>query len=85
MRSFLSELGCLPVSAMIHVPKAAQVFDNTGRCTQADTDAQWASYFERGISQLVWWAQAAATHAEQVNPHDLIKHFQHDPSQRNAP
>ncbi len=30
MRSFLSELGCLPVSAMIHVPKAQEVFDAEG-------------------------------------------------------
>jgi chromate reductase len=27
MRTFLSELGCLPVSAMIHLPKAQEVFD----------------------------------------------------------
>ena len=27
MRTFLAELGCLPVSAMIHVPKAQEVFD----------------------------------------------------------
>jgi|TARA_R100001143_G_scaffold26849_1_gene26827 NAD(P)H-dependent FMN reductase len=85
MRSFLSELGCLPVSTMVHVPKAAEVFDNEGCCLDADSDAQWASYFDRGFNQLVWWAQAAATHAEQIDPHDLIKHFQRDPSQRNAP
>ncbi|WP_420827040.1 NADPH-dependent FMN reductase [Marinomonas ostreistagni] len=30
MRTFLSELGCLPVSAMIHVPKAQEVFDEQG-------------------------------------------------------
>ena len=30
MRTFLSELGCLPVSAMIHVPKAQEVFDEDG-------------------------------------------------------
>ena len=85
MRSFLSELGCLPVSTMVHVPKAAEVFDNEGCCLDADSDAQWASYFDRGFNQLVWWAQAAATNAEQIDPHDLIKHFQRDPSQRNAP
>src|SRR5690554_5449114 len=30
MRTFLSELGCLPVSAMIHVPKAHEVFAADG-------------------------------------------------------
>ena len=30
MRSYLSELGCLPVSAMIHVPKAQAVFTEDG-------------------------------------------------------
>ena len=27
LRPALSEMGCIPVSAMIHVPKAAEVFD----------------------------------------------------------
>ena len=31
MRTFLAELGCLPVSAMIHVPKAQEVFAPDGR------------------------------------------------------
>ena len=30
MRSFLSELGCLPVSAMIHIPKAHEVLAEDG-------------------------------------------------------
>ena len=30
MRTYLSELGCLPVSAIIHVPKAQEVFTETG-------------------------------------------------------
>lgn len=29
-RTYLSELGCLPVSAMIHVPKAQEVFHEEG-------------------------------------------------------
>ena len=30
MRTYLAELGCLPVSAMIHVPNAQAVFDADG-------------------------------------------------------
>ena len=30
MRTFLSELGCLPVSAMVHVPRAQEVLTKTG-------------------------------------------------------
>jgi chromate reductase, NAD(P)H dehydrogenase (quinone) len=30
MRTFLAELGCLPVSAMIHVPKAQEALDEDG-------------------------------------------------------
>ncbi|MCW1889820.1 hypothetical protein OK016_12130 [Vibrio chagasii] len=34
MRTCLSELGCLPVSAMIHLPKAQEVFDEEGCVAQ---------------------------------------------------
>lgn len=36
MRTFLSELGCLPVSAMIHIPKAQEVFDEDGHLSRAE-------------------------------------------------
>ena len=32
MRAYLSELGCLPVSAMVHIPKAHEVLAHDGTC-----------------------------------------------------
>ena len=43
LRPALSEMGCIPVSAMIHVPKAAEVFDEGGNCLE-DHD-EWSGYF----------------------------------------
>ncbi len=85
MRTFLSELGCLPVSAMIHVPKAQEVFAPDGSPMTGVDQGSWFDYFGRTFNQLVWWAQAASEQRKQVDPHDLVKPFQRDPSQRNAP
>lgn len=85
MRSFLSELGCLPVSAMIHVPKAHEVFDDVGNVNEDQNDHQWQVYFDRTFHQLVWWASAASSYKKYVNPKTLIKDFKRSPSQRNAP
>ncbi len=58
-RTFLSELGCLPVSAMIHLPKAQEVLNEAGGY-ETDVDAaQWDEYLCRTFAQLVWWALAA--------------------------
>jgi NAD(P)H-dependent FMN reductase len=85
MRTFLSELGCLPVSAMIHVPKAQEVFAADGS-TQAEEDKDaWFDYFARTFNQLAWWAQAAQEYRVQVDPHKLVKDFKRNPSERNAP
>ena len=54
MRSYLSELGCLPVSAMIHVPKAQAVFTEDGTVQVGVDQAAWFSYFGRTINQLMW-------------------------------
>tara|TARA_R110000744_G_scaffold221782_2_gene340769 strand:- start:2115 stop:2774 length:660 start_codon:yes stop_codon:yes gene_type:complete len=85
MRSFLSELGCLPVSAMIHVPKAQEVFNDNGSVQAGEEQSSWFNYFHRTFGQLVWWAKAAKEHSENVDPHQMIKSFKTDPSQRNAP
>ncbi|TCS39764.1 NADPH-dependent FMN reductase [Reinekea marinisedimentorum] len=85
MRSFLSELGCLPVSAMIHVPKAQQVFTAEGEVQPEEDESRWQDYFGRTLSQLIWWAQATKEHRAQVDPHSLIRSFKKDPSERNAP
>ncbi|KXJ57760.1 MAG: flavoprotein [Colwellia sp. Phe_37] len=84
MRSYLSELGCLPVSAMIHVPKAQEVFTEDGTVQVGVDQAAWFSYFGRTINQLMWWAQAAREQHAQVDPHQFIGDFKTDPSERNT-
>ena len=84
MRTFLSELGCLPVSAKIHLPKTQEVLNEAGGF-EADVDAaQWDGYLGRTFAQLAWWALAARRQREDgsvVQP----AAFARDPSQRNAP
>lgn len=83
MRTFLSELGCLPVSAMIHVPKAHEALEEDGRFRE-DPD-RWASYFGRTLGQLEWWSEATARQRESKDPSKISPAFARDPSQRNAP
>lgn len=85
MRTFLSELGCLPVSAMIHVPKAQEVFNVDGSVQGQEDQDSWFDYFGRTFNQLTWWAQAANEYRAQVDPHKLVRVFKKDPSERNAP
>lgn len=85
MRTFLSELGCLPVSAMIHIPNAATVFNEEGRANSEEAQDEWDSYMNRTMAQLVWWAEGAKQQRESLDPNSLIQAFQRDPSQRNAP
>ncbi|WP_292995292.1 NAD(P)H-dependent oxidoreductase [Nitrosomonas sp.] len=85
MRSFLSELGCLPVSAMIHVPKAHEVFAEDGSFLEQADAEKWMSYFARTFTQLTWWASAARNQRHEIDPHKLVPAFKRDPAQRNAP
>ncbi|MDP2092085.1 MAG: NADPH-dependent oxidoreductase, partial [Pseudohongiella sp.] len=41
--------------------------------------------FGRTFHQLIWWADAAREQRTRVDPHQLVKDFRKDPSQRNAP
>ena len=83
LRAPLSELGCLPVSAMIHVPKAHQVLGARGEPVE---DAErWASYADRTWSQLEWWGTAAAAHRLAVDPFSRSEPLVNNPTQRNAP
>jgi len=85
MRAFLSELGCLPVSAMVHIPRAQEVFDEDGGYLDA-TDAQaWAAYTGRAFDQLLWWASAAKIQRAVAAAETMPAAFKKDPSQRNAP
>ena len=85
MRSFLSELGCLPVSAMIHVPKAQEVFNDDGSVQVGQEKSSWFNYFYRTFGQLIWWAQAAKNQSDVEDPEQMLKSFKSNPSQRNAP
>jgi len=85
MRTFLSELGCLPVSAMIHIPKAHEVLADDGSFLENVDSEGWTNYFGRTFAQLKWWASAARNHRHEVDPHTLIGSFKRDPSQRNTP
>ena len=82
MRTYLSELGCLPVSAMIHVPKAQEIFAEDGEYAEGVDDLRWRDYLGRAFGQLDWWARAAE--AERGRS-DGPGAFDRDPSQRNAP
>ena len=85
MRSFLSELGCLPVSAMIHVPKAHEVLAEDGNFLASVDAERWTNYFARSFAQLTWWTSAAQQQRNAVDPQALIPAFKKDPSQRNTP
>ena len=82
MRTFLSEMGCLPVSAMIHIPKAQTVFEEDGSFAQGIAATRWSGYLDRALGQLDWWA--AAAHAQRALSTGPAA-FDRDPSQRNAP
>ena len=83
MRTFLAELGCLPVSAMIHVPKAQEALDEDGRFRE--NPDRWAGYFRHTLGQLTWWAEAAAEQRCKQDPSEVSPAFQRAPDQRNAP
>jgi chromate reductase, NAD(P)H dehydrogenase (quinone) len=84
MRTFLSELGCLPVSAMIHVPKAQEVFDDHGGYCSGVDASRWDGYLDRSLNQLIWWAEAAQRQ-RLTGEFGQTEAFTRDPSQRNAP
>ncbi|MGO3344719.1 MAG: NADPH-dependent FMN reductase [Marinomonas sp.] len=85
MRGFLSELGCLPVSSMVHIPHAQNVFEEDGTTQAGQDHNHWGSYVNRTFSQLVWWAEACAGQAEISDPHALISAFTRTPTDRDAP
>ncbi|WP_018690127.1 hypothetical protein [Ahrensia kielensis] len=60
MRTYLSELDCLPVSAIIHIPHAQDVFAEDGSYANGVDTEKWGSYMGRTLNQLVWWSEAAA-------------------------
>ncbi|RBO83953.1 NADPH-dependent FMN reductase [Marinomonas aquiplantarum] len=85
MRNFLAELGCLSVSAMIHIPKAQEVFHDDGALQVGEDQSAWFDYFGRSFYQLVWWAEATHQQRQIEDPFTHAKAFTRQPSQRNAP
>jgi NAD(P)H-dependent FMN reductase len=85
MRSYLSELGCLPVSAMLHFPHADKVFQADGELAADQDAARWAKYAGRGVEQLHWWAEAAERQRKQVDPFVASPVFKRTPGERDAP
>lgn len=85
MRTFLSELGCLPVSAMSHIPKAQEVFQEDGNVIGGVDHDAWSNYLHRTFAQLIWWASAASEQREKIGPDSVTKAFTRSPLQRNAP
>lgn len=82
MRTFLSELGCLPVSAMVHIPHAYDVLNEDGSFAEGVTHENWSKYLDRTFDQLRWWSAAAKAQHKVASP---TEPFVEDPSQRNAP
>jgi hypothetical protein len=85
MQTFLSELGCLPVSAMIQVPKAIDVFTQEGNLCEHADEPGWRKYCGRAWAQLEWWGEAAKNQRALIDPIKVVKPFLSTPSQRNAP
>lgn len=85
LRTFLAELGCLPVSAMIHVPTVTEILAADGSVLEGIDEEAWFAYFARTFHQLIWWAQAASAQRALLDPQQLSAAFRRDPAQRNAP
>lgn len=83
MRAYLSELGCLPVSAMVHLAKAQEVFTDDGGYAEGVDAQAWQSFLGRCFSQLAWWGQAARVQRAQAP--SPTPAFRRTPAQRNAP
>jgi len=85
MRAYLSELGCLPVSAMVHLAKAHEVFTEEGGYAEGVDALAWDGFLGRCFSQLDWWGQAARGQRAASGGQAPTPAFGRTPSQRNAP
>lgn len=86
LRPVLSELGCLPVSALMLVPSVQTVFDANGEVIGDDeARARWVGYAGRSWAQLEWWGSACRRQRERRDPFDESPPFTVQPSERDAP
>lgn len=83
MRAYLGELGCLPVSAMVHLAKAQEVFTEDGHYAEGVDAEAWHGFLGRCFTQLAWWGEAAqAQRRLSPSPTPALRRT---PAQRNAP
>mmetsp|Transcript_7482 Transcript_7482/g.18400 ORF Transcript_7482/g.18400 Transcript_7482/m.18400 type:complete len:211 (+) Transcript_7482:14-646(+) len=61
LRPFLSELGCLPVSSILHIAKAQSQFKEDGGVIEPVTEKTC----ERMLDQLEWYSHALKSHRDQ--------------------
>lgn len=88
LRPVLSELGCIPVSAMVHVPAAQEKLGEDGSPLGGEAAAaRWRQYAGRAFGQLEWWAEAARAHRRVADPAVVAASppLRTAPSQRDAP
>jgi chromate reductase, NAD(P)H dehydrogenase (quinone) len=95
LRPILSELGCLPVSAMIHFPHAHEIFQEDGTLvtdhnpndttTMNHAKSNWDRYTHRALAQLEWWTEATRQQRLKQDPYQISSAFRTSPQQRNTP
>jgi chromate reductase len=85
LRPFLTELGCLPVSAMVNIPNAMNVLDEEGNVINVEEEERWGKYLDRMIYQVEFWANAAKNQRYLEDPTKGSPAFVTSPSERNAP
>jgi len=66
LRPFLSELGCLPVSAMACFPEPGNIFDEEG--VPKDPEHRMLKQLPKMLNQLEWLATAMAKMTESAGP-----------------
>ena len=81
---FTMALGCFcPPHQLIQ--STSEVIKPRRLVFPGEDQSSWFDYFTRTLNQLMWWAEAAKRHSEDVNPHEVIQNFKTAPSERNAP
>ncbi|KAJ8902206.1 hypothetical protein NDN08_006614 [Rhodosorus marinus] len=68
LRPFLSELGCLPVSAIFSIAKVGEVFNPDGSFKDGQDDKRWDGYAAKCFGQLEWVGSAFKKHRQVVDP-----------------